>query len=120
MEALVSDPAPRASDITLDVNSIYSVISPEGCAAILWRDRAEGPRAAAALRITATDCLQHGIADGVVEEPASGAHRDWDLSAKGLDAALEHHLGELKGLSPKALEADRYDRFRKLGALAGV
>jgi acetyl-CoA carboxylase carboxyl transferase subunit alpha len=99
-------------------NSIYSVISPEGCAAILWRDRAEGPRAAAALRITASDCLKHGIADGIVEEPASGAHRDWDQSARALGAALEENLSQLKGLAPKALEADRYDRFRKLGAMA--
>ncbi len=99
-------------------NSIYSVISPEGCAAILWRDRAEGPRAAAALRITAVDCLKHGIADLVVEEPASGAHRDWDLAANALGAALEQNLEELKGMGPEALEANRYDRFRKLGAMA--
>jgi acetyl-CoA carboxylase alpha subunit len=70
------------------------------------------------LRITASDCLKHGIADGIVEEPASGAHRDWDQSARALGAALEENLSQLKGLAPKALEADRYDRFRKLGAMA--
>ena len=86
--------------------------------AILWRDRAEGPRAAAALRITAKDCLEHAIADAVVEEPASGAHRDWDSTAERLDAVLDQHLGELRGLTPDQLEANRYDRFRKLGALA--
>jgi len=101
-------------------NSIYSVISPEGCAAILWRDRAEGPKAASALKITATDCLNNGIADEVIEEPACGAHRDWDATAQRLDVALEHHLSELSKLDASALARDRYDRFRKLGALAGV
>jgi acetyl-CoA carboxylase carboxyl transferase subunit alpha len=96
-------------------NSIYSVISPEGCAAILWRDRAEGPKAAAALKITASDCAELGVADEVVEEPASGAHRDHLGAAERLGEALAKHLGELEGMSPEELEADRYARFRKLG-----
>lgn len=98
-------------------NSIYSVISPEGCAAILWRDRAEGPRAAEALRITAADCLGLGIADEVVGEPAAGAHWDHDAAARLLGEALERHLGELEGLDGPALREDRYRRFRRLGAM---
>ncbi|MCK6524150.1 acetyl-CoA carboxylase carboxyltransferase subunit alpha [Myxococcota bacterium] len=98
-------------------NSTYSVISPEGCAAILWRDRAEGPRAAEALRITAKDCLNLGVADEVVTEPGSGAHRDPDGAAAALDAALERHLNELSQLDGPALREDRYARYRKLGVV---
>jgi acetyl-CoA carboxylase carboxyl transferase subunit alpha len=98
-------------------NSVYSVISPEGCAAILWRDRAEAPRAAEALRITAADCLRFGVADEVVPEPAGGAHREPEVAIDALGQALERHLGELEGLSPAALREDRYCRFRDLGAL---
>ena len=96
-------------------NSVYSVISPEGCAAILWRDRAEGPKAASALKITALDCQELGVADEVIEEPASGAHRDHEGAAKLLGEAIAKHLAELEGMSEEELEADRYDRFRKLG-----
>ncbi len=96
-------------------NSIYSVISPEGCAAILWRDRAEAPRAAEALRITAADCLRLGVVDEVVEEPSGGAHRDPERTVKRVGDALERHLLELLALSPDALRADRYARFRNLG-----
>jgi acetyl-CoA carboxylase carboxyl transferase subunit alpha len=98
-------------------NSVYSVISPEGCAAILWRDRAEGPRAAEALRITATDCLQFGVVDEVVAEPAGGAHRGQDAAVASLGDAVERHLLTLQSLSPAALAEDRYARFRRLGAL---
>jgi acetyl-CoA carboxylase carboxyl transferase subunit alpha len=98
-------------------NAIYSVISPEGCAAILWRDRAEGPRAAEALRITAQDCLSFGVADELVPEPARGAHRDHETTAANLDEVLSRHLGELLELDAEALKADRYERFRRLGAL---
>jgi len=98
-------------------NAIYSVISPEGCAAILWRDRAEGPKAASALRITSEDCLRFGVADEVVPEPICGAHRDPETTIRNLDAVLQRHLGELVGLSPQALRDDRYARFRRLGEL---
>lgn len=97
-------------------NAVYSVISPEGCAAILWRDRAEGPRAAEALKITATDCLSHGVVDEVVEEPYGGAHRHRDEVLANVGEALERHLAELCTLDPVALQNDRYERFRKLGA----
>ena len=102
-------------------NATYSVISPEGCAAILWHDRAEGPRAAEALRITAQDCLRFGVADEVVAEPPGGAHRDVAATIVSLADAMERHLAELEQLDPAALRADRYARLRKLGAFdAGV
>lgn len=96
-------------------HSIYSVISPEGCAAILWRDRAEGPKAAAALRITAADCRRLGVADEVVAEPEGGAHRDPEAIARDLGDAIARHLDELRNLDPDEVREDRYVRFRALG-----
>jgi acetyl-CoA carboxylase carboxyl transferase subunit alpha len=93
------------------------VISPEGCAAILWRDRAEGPTAAAALRITAADCLRLKVVDEVIAEPAGGAHRDPKKAIEALGSALARHLDELAVHDRKALKDDRYDRFRRLGAV---
>ena len=98
-------------------NAIYSVISPEGCAAILWRDRAEGPTAAAALRITAAGCLRLQVVDEVIAEPAGGAHREPKTAIEALGSALARHLDELAVHDRKALKADRYDRFRRLGAV---
>jgi acetyl-CoA carboxylase carboxyl transferase subunit alpha len=98
-------------------NSVYSVISPEGCAAILWRDRAEGPTAAEALKITASDCLRLGVADEVVPEPRGGAHRDIEETLNNFGIVLRRHLDELLAMSPDQLQQDRYDRFRKLGAI---
>ena len=98
-------------------NSVYSVISPEGCAAILWRDRAEGPKAAEALKITAADCLSLGVADAVVAEPKGGAHRNIEQTAANLGEALRVHLNELCTLDGDALRQDRYDRFRRIGAV---
>jgi acetyl-CoA carboxylase carboxyl transferase subunit alpha len=105
-----------ANRVLMLENSVYSVISPEGCAAILWRDRAEGPRAAEALRITASDCLELGVVDEVVPEHLGGAHR---YKAETIDAVLRtvrKHLIGLLHLGGDALEADRYERFRRLGA----
>ncbi|MFZ5480308.1 MAG: acetyl-CoA carboxylase carboxyltransferase subunit alpha [Myxococcota bacterium] len=98
-------------------HATYSVISPEGCAAILWHDRAEGPRAAEALKITAHDCHELSVCDEVVPEPAGGAHRDPDGAVRNLGDAVERHLAELDGMDPGALRADRYERFRRLGAI---
>jgi len=98
-------------------HSVYSVISPEGCAAILWRDRAEGPKAAEALKITAADCVRLGVADEAVPEPKGGAHRNVDETVANLGAALRRHLDELLELSPAEVKADRYERFRRLGAV---
>ena len=98
-------------------NSVYSVISPEGCAAILWRDRAEGPKAAEALKITAADCLRLSVADEVVAEPRGGAHRDIGQAVTNLGVVLRSHLDALLKLSPKEIQEDRYRRFRSLGAM---
>ncbi len=97
----------------------YSVISPEGCAAILWKDGSRAEEAAEQLKITAPDLLRLEIVDEVVEEPAGGAHQDHDDAAARLDRALLAHLTQLEALSPDALVEDRYARFRKLGAFVG-
>ncbi len=104
-----------ANRVLMLQNSVYSVISPEGCAAILWRDRAEGPRAAAALRITASDCLELSAVDEVVDEKLGGAHRYRDETVHAVNSAIRRHLGELVGMDQEALVQDRYDRFRKIG-----
>jgi acetyl-CoA carboxylase carboxyl transferase subunit alpha len=93
----------------------YSVISPEGCAAILWRDRAYAPQAAAALKITAQDLLGLGVIDEIIEEPPYGAHRDPDLAAQLLAEALERHLAELEKMSGDELRADRRRKFLAMG-----
>ncbi|WP_438486771.1 acetyl-CoA carboxylase, carboxyltransferase subunit beta [Streptomyces sp. S186] len=98
-------------------HSIYSVISPEGCAAILWNDPAMAPEAAEALRIDAGALLRLGIADAVVTEPAQGAHSDPDLAADHVHAALTSVLAELRALSAAELVAERHARFRAFGAV---
>jgi acetyl-CoA carboxylase carboxyl transferase subunit alpha len=95
-------------------NAIYSVISPEGCASIMWRDSAKKELAAEALRITSSDLQELGCIDGVVPEPEGGAHTDPDGAAKLLDTALQNHFSELKSLPVKELVASRYDKFRKM------
>jgi acetyl-CoA carboxylase carboxyl transferase subunit alpha len=94
----------------------YSVITPEGCAAILWKDGSRAEEAAAQLKITAPELLQLSIVDLVVEEPTGGAHQDHDAAAALLDRALWSTLTSLDGLSPDELIDDRYRRFRNLGA----
>jgi acetyl-CoA carboxylase carboxyl transferase subunit alpha len=96
--------------------AIYSVISPEGCAAILWGDAAKAPDAAESMRITAPDLLRLGVIDGIVPEPVGGAHRDWEGAAGNLREALREHLRPLASLSPEDLVAHRYEKFRKIGA----
>ena len=98
-------------------NSVYSVISPEGCAAILWRDRGEGPRAAEALRITASDCLSLEVVDAVVPEPWGGAHRHPDQVLEAVGEALRGALASLDELDGPGLVQHRYERFRRLGKL---
>jgi acetyl-CoA carboxylase carboxyl transferase subunit alpha len=93
----------------------YSVITPEGCASILWRDGTRGAEAAEQLRLLAQDAKGLGIIDEVVSEPAGGAHRRPETAAQALRERLRHHLGELRGLSAEALVAQRYQRFRALG-----
>jgi len=96
-------------------NSVYSVISPEGCASILWRDGKKAPQAAEALRITATDLERLGIVDGIVPEPIGGAHRDADTAATTLEAALIRHLDALSGVSGSELVDGRLAKFRRMG-----
>ncbi len=109
-----------ANRVIMLENSIYSVISPEGCAAILWRDRAEGPRAAEALRITALDCAELGVIDEVIAEPLGGAHRYQEQSVNSIGDAIRRHLAELLPLDAEALAEDRYRRFRSMGRLTEV
>ncbi len=94
----------------------YSVISPEGCASILWRDDGRKADAAAAMKMTATDLRRLGVVDEVITEAPGGAHRDHDFTAKNLGEALGRHLAELSLMSPEALRADRYAKFRHMGA----
>src|SRR5437867_10344994 len=97
-------------------HAIYSVISPEGCAAILWKDAAKAPEAAAGMRVTAPDLLRLGVIDAIVPEPVGGAHRDWEGAAGNLREALREHLRPLASMSPDDLVTDRYEKFRKIGA----
>ncbi len=95
-------------------NAIYSVISPEGCASIMWRDAGKKELAAEALRITASDLTELGCVDEIVPEPLGGAHSDHDEAAKLVAEALQKNLAELRGLPPKELVAARYQKFRKM------
>ncbi len=101
-------------------NAWYSVISPESCAAILWRDAKEAEKAAEALKLTARDLLKLGVVDRVVPEPKGGAHRNPEAAYRELDRALVETLEALKGLSPEAIWEDRYRRFRRLGVFEEV
>jgi acetyl-CoA carboxylase carboxyl transferase subunit alpha len=96
-------------------NSIYSVISPEGCASILWRDSAKAELAAAALRIIPSDLLELGIIDEVISEPEGGAHLDYEAAARLLEPCLERHLADLSKLPTSELLQKRYDKFRRMG-----
>jgi len=93
-------------------NAIYSVISPEGCASIMWRDASKKELAAAAMRITADDLKQLGCIDEIVPEPAGGAHTDHARAAELLNGVLERNFAELKRQTVPQLLADRYDKFR--------
>src|SRR6476469_6759955 len=96
-------------------NAVYSVISPESCAAIIYRDSAKAEQAAAAVRLTAPDLLQLGLIDGIIPEPPEGAHTDTDAAAAFLGSALRSALEQLGKLSAEALVAQRYAKFRQMG-----
>ena len=96
-------------------NAVYSVISPESCAAIVWRDAKEASKAAEALRLTAKDLEQFAIVDEVIPEPKGGAHNDPVGSSDELKKALLNHLEQMKGMSHSELLDSRAERFRKLG-----
>jgi acetyl-CoA carboxylase carboxyl transferase subunit alpha len=98
-------------------NGIYSVITPEGCAAILWKDAALAPQAANSMKLTALDLKAQGVVDRIVPEPAGGAHQDWDKAAVYLNEALKESLAEVSSMTDSDRIARRYERFRKMGAV---
>lgn len=97
--------------------SIYSVISPEGCAAILWKDQGRKADAARALRLTAQDLAELGVVDGIIPEPLGGAHTDFAAAAEQVGAAIDRALDDLDALAPSELVEDRHRRFRALGVV---
>jgi acetyl-CoA carboxylase carboxyl transferase subunit alpha len=96
--------------------AIYSVITPEGCASILWKDAGEAPAAAAALKLTAPHLLEAGLIDAVIPEPLGGAHSNWDQAAVLLKQAVIEAFAELGGLDAQGLRDDRYQKFAKMGS----
>ena len=96
-------------------NSIYSVISPEGCAAILWKNQDYAQDAAEAMKLTAIDSLENGIIDEIIPEPLGGAHREPLVAAKSLGAAVQAQLDKLSVMGPDELVIDRWSKFRKIG-----
>lgn len=96
-------------------HSIYSVISPESCSAILWKDQEHAQEAAERLKLTASHLLQFGVIDEIVPEPSEGAHTDWDGMAQILKRHLLHHLDELVKIPMDQLLSKRYEKFRKIG-----
>lgn len=96
-------------------HAVYSVISPEGCAAILWKNSSAAPEAASAMKITAADLARLGIIDAIVPEPEGGAHSDWVKTSELLAPHLERSLSELKKVKPSLLPEERYKKFRKMG-----
>lgn len=108
--------AVAVSDVVLMFeNAIYSVISPEGCASILWRDGKKAPQAAEALRLTATDLDRLGVIDGILPEPLGGAHRAPETAAATLQHAVLGHLDRLSGVDPSELVDRRMGKYRRMG-----
>ncbi len=104
-------------EINIFENGVYSVISPEGCAAILWKDSAMAAQAAMSLKLTAHDLLSLGIVDRIIPEPHGGAHLDWDAAARSLSDCLSSALDETSKLSVDDLLERRYRKFRLMGKL---
>jgi acetyl-CoA carboxylase carboxyl transferase subunit alpha len=98
-------------------HSVYSVISPEGCASILWRDAGRAEEAATAMKITAPDLAGFGVIDEIIPEPPGGAHSDWDAMFRAIDAVLARQLSDLSALSMDDLVNARYEKFRNMGRL---
>lgn len=107
-----------ADRVLIMENAYYSVISPEGCAAILWKDQAHAPKAAAALKMTSPDLLALKLVDEVIPEPPGGAHHSWEAAAEAVKAAILRHLAELKQLETEELKDKRYAKFRAFGEVA--
>ncbi|MEO8425464.1 MAG: acetyl-CoA carboxylase carboxyltransferase subunit alpha [Actinomycetota bacterium] len=107
-----------ADRVLMQEHAIYSVISPEGCAAILWRDAAEARKAAAAFKPDAAHCLELGVIDAIVAEPEEGAHTDFDAAAKLLEQGILEALDEIEGLDPIERRRQRRAKYRAMGVLA--
>jgi acetyl-CoA carboxylase carboxyl transferase subunit alpha len=107
-----------ADRVLMQENAIYSVISPEGCAAILWRDAAEARKAAAAFKPDAGHCLELGVIDGIVPEPKGGAQEDHEEAARLLGAAVRDALDDLTGIPGRELRRERRRKFRQMGVFA--
>nr|WP_145160160.1 acetyl-CoA carboxylase carboxyltransferase subunit alpha [Paenibacillus terrae] len=99
-------------------HAIYSAISPNGAASILWKDASKADQAAEAMKITAKDLLEFEVIEEIVPEPKGGAHRDYESTAAAIKDSLVRHLGELSGFDSAALKEDRYQKFRKIGKFA--
>ncbi|MBK1833999.1 acetyl-CoA carboxylase carboxyltransferase subunit alpha [Roseibacillus ishigakijimensis] len=108
-----------ANRVLMMENSYYSVISPEGCAAILWKHRKHAPEAAEAMKLAAPDLNELGLIDGVIEEPEGGAHHDHAATAESLRRVLLQHLKELSAMSKEELREERYRKFRNFGVWQG-
>lgn len=104
-----------ADRILMMEHAIYSVISPEGCAAILWKTADEREKAARALRLTSQDLAELGVADEVIPEPPGGAHSDWDAAAAALREALTRHVAELCTMDVDALRRSRWEKYGRMG-----
>ncbi len=100
-------------------NAYYSVISPEGCAAILWKHRKHAPEAAEAMKLVAPDLAKLGLIDEVIAEPSGGAHRDHQATAEAFEKVILHHLGELSAMPVRSLLDARYNKFRNFGEWLG-
>jgi len=109
-----------ADRVLMQENAIYSVISPEGCAAILWRDAGEARKAAAAFKPDAAHCLELGVVDAVVPEPAGGAHEDPDEAARLLGEAIVAALEDVEGMDPDLRRRERRAKYRAMGVLASA
>ena len=104
-----------ANRVLMLEHAVYSVISPEGCAAILWKDRAKAAEAADLLKLTAEDLITLGVADEIIKEPVGGAHRDAAVTARNIEASLKKHLNELCEKTPDELAEDRFVKFQSIG-----
>ena len=109
-----------ADRVLMQEHAIYSVISPEGCAAILWRDQGEARKAAAAFKPDAAHCYELGVVDAIVAEPEGGAHTDPDAAAKLLESAVVGALEEIETLEPDERRRRRREKYRVMGVLASV
>jgi acetyl-CoA carboxylase carboxyl transferase subunit alpha len=108
-----------ADRVLMQENAIYSVISPEGCASILWRDMGEAKKAAAAMKPDARHCLDLGVIDAIVPEPPGGAHRDHDAAATALGDGIAAALADVDGVDPAERRLARRVRFREMGVFTG-